>query len=66
MKRNEASLTDLWDIKCTNIFIYRGSQEEKRKKVPEKIFEEIIAENFPDMGKEPINQVQKHKQFQAV
>ena len=40
-------------------FHYRGSQEEKRKKVPEKIFEEIIAENFLNIGKEIINQVQE-------
>ena len=38
----------------------------EREKGPEEIFEEIIAENFPDMGKETSNQVQKHKQFQAV
>ena len=34
---------------------YRGPR--RRKKGPEKIFEEIIAENFPNMGKEIINQV---------
>ena len=35
------------------------SQKEKREKGPEKIFEEIIAEKFPDMGKEIVNQVQE-------
>ena len=30
---------------------------EKRRKGPEKIFEEIIVENFPSMGKEIVNQV---------
>ena len=30
---------------------------EEREKGPEKIFEEIIAENFPNMGKEIVNQV---------
>ena len=34
---------------------------EEREKGPEKIFEEIIAENFPNMGKEIVNQVQKHR-----
>ena len=33
------------------------SQKEKREKGPEKIFEEIIAENFPNMAKEIVNQV---------
>ena len=32
---------------------------EERAKGPEKIFEEIIAENFPHMGKEIVNQVQE-------
>ena len=31
----------------------------RREKGPEKIFEEIIAENFPNMGKEIVNQVQE-------
>ena len=32
---------------------------EKRRKGPEKLFEEIIVENFPSMGKEIVNQVKK-------
>lgn len=41
-------------------FALEWSQKEMRKrdKGPEKIFEEIIAENFPNMGKEAITQVQ--------
>ena len=38
---------------------YRGLKREEREKGPEKIFEEIIAENFPNMGKEIVNQVQE-------
>ena len=33
--------------------------EEEKKKGTEKIFEEIIVENFPNMGKEIVNQVQE-------
>ena len=52
MKRNEDSLRDLWDnITHTNILI-TGIPEGKERKGPEKIFEEIKAENFPNMGKE--------------
>ena len=59
MKRAEDSLRDLWDhIKCTNIQIIGVSEEEKRKRY-EKIFEEIIVENFPNMEKEIVNQVQE-------
>ena len=57
MKRFEDSLRGLWDnIKCTNIQII-GIPEEEKKKGTEKIFEEIIVENIPNMGKEIVNQV---------
>ena len=60
MKRIEDSLRDLWDnIKCTNISIIGIPKEEEKKKGTEKIFEEIIVENFPNMGKEIVNQVQE-------
>ena len=39
--------------------IIRVPEEEEKKKGTEKIFEEIIVENFPNMGKEIINQVQE-------
>ena len=59
IKRIEDSLRDLGDnIKCTNIQII-GVPEEEKKKGTEKIFEEIIVENFPNMGKEIVNQVQE-------
>ena len=59
MKRTEDSLRDLWDnIKHTNIQII-GVPEEEKKKGYEKIFEEIIVENFPNMEKEIVNQVQE-------
>ena len=60
MKIIEDSLRDLWDnIKHTNIRIIGVSEEEEKKKGTEKIFKEIILENFPNMGKEIVNQVQK-------
>ena len=60
MKRTEDSLRDLWDnIKCTNIQIIGVPGEEEKKKEYEKFFEEIIVENFPNMEKEIVNQVQK-------
>ena len=49
-KRIEDSLRDLWDnIKCTNIRTIRVPEEEEKKKETEKIFEEIMVENFPNM-----------------
>ena len=60
MKKNEDSLRDLWDnIKRSNIHIIGVPERERREKGPEKIFEEIIVENFPNMGKEIATQVQE-------
>ena len=55
MKKNEDSLRDLWgNIKCTNICIIGVPEGEQREKGPEEIFEEIIAEKFPNMEKETV------------
>ena len=60
MKRNEDSLRDFWDnIKHNNIHIIGVPEGEEREKGPEKVFEEIIIENFPNMGKEIPTQVQE-------
>ena len=60
MKTNEKSLRELWDnIKCTNIHIIGVPEGEEREKGTEKILQEIIAENFPNMGKEPLTQIQE-------
>ena len=57
MTRTEDSLRDLWDnIKCTNTRII-GIPEEEKNKGHEKIFEEIIVENFLNMEKKIVNQV---------
>ena len=60
IKRIEDNLRDLWDnTKHTNIQIIGVPEEEEKKKGSEKIFEEIIVENFPNMGKEIVTQVQE-------
>ena len=61
-KRIEDSLRDIWDnIKRYNIQIIGVPEEEEKKRGTEKILEEIIVENFPNMGKEIVNQVQEVK-----
>ena len=56
----EDSHRDFWDnIKRTNIRITGVSEDEEKKKGTEKIFEEIIVENCPNMGKDIVNQVQE-------
>ena len=60
MKRTEDSLRDLWDnIKLTNIPIIVVPEEEEKKKGYEKTFEEIMVENFTNMEKEVVNQIQE-------
>jgi len=50
MKRNEDNLRDLWDnVKHPNIWIIGIPEEEDKKEGHEKIFEDIIVENFPKM-----------------
>ena len=53
MISTEDSLRDLSDnIKHTNIRIIGVPEEEEKKKGYEKIFEEIIVKNFPNMEKD--------------
>ena len=60
LKRNEDSPREFWDkIKCTNIHIIWVPKGEEREKGPEKLFEEIIAKNFLNMGKESLTQIQE-------
>ena len=60
MNKIEDSLRDLWENnKCTNIQIKVVLEEEEKNKGIEKIFEQIIVENFHNMGKEIGNQVQE-------
>jgi len=60
LKRNEESLRELWgNVKCTNIYIIRVPEGEEREKGTEKIFKEMTAENLPNMGKEPLTQIQE-------
>ena len=58
IKRNEDSLRDSLDnIKCNNICITVVLEEGEREKGAEKIFEEVIAKNFPNIAKGIVNQV---------
>ena len=59
MKRNEDCLRDLKDnIKHINIHI-TVVPEDETEKGSKKIFEELIAENFSNMRKEVVSQVQE-------
>ena len=58
MKRIDHHCKHFWDyIKYNNIRIIGVTEDKEKKKGTEKIFEKILVENFPNMGKEIINQV---------
>ena len=60
MKRTEDSLRDLWEnIKCISNQIIGIPVEEETRTGYEKIFEVIVVENFPNMEKEMVDQVQE-------
>ena len=62
MKKTEDSLRYTWDnIKCSIHFIQiiGVPEEEEKKKGYEEFFEEFIVENFPNMEKEIVSQVQE-------
>ena len=64
MGRTEESIRDLWDnIKHTNIQIIGAPGEEEKKKGSEKIFEEVIVEDFPNMGKEIVIKSREHREY---
>ena len=59
LKTNEESLRELWDNVEHTICIIGVPEGEEREKEREKIFQEIIAENFTNMGKEALTQIQE-------
>ena len=66
IKQNEDNLRDLWNsVKSLNIRIIGIPEEGNKKTDHEKIFEELIIENFPKMRKEIITQVQEPRESQT-
>lgn len=59
-RRNEDSLRDFRDnIKGTDVCMKQVPEGEERKREPKKIYEDLIAEKFPNRGKERVPQVQE-------
>ena len=64
LKRNEESLRELWDnVKGTNICITGMPEGDEREKGTEKIFQEIITENFPNMERNHSLKSRKHNRY---
>ena len=65
MKRNEdISKRTLGHFKCTNICVIEMPEEE-REKGPEKIFEEMIAIKFLNIGKNHSLKSRMHNEYQT-
>ena len=65
MKKNENNIRDLWDnINHANLCIIGIPGGEEREQGMENTFEEIMAENFPNLKKEtdtPVQEAQRQK-----
>ena len=62
MKKSENCLRSLWDnIKPTKIHIIGVPEGEAREKGAENLREDIMAENFPNLGKKTETQIQEAK-----
>ena len=60
MKRTEDNLGDFWDnIQSANIHVIGVPEGEERDKGAENIFEDIITENFPNLNRLNVTQVQE-------
>ena len=60
MKSNKDSMRDLWgNVKHMNIQIIGVPEGKERQKGLEKASKDIIAENFPNMENEIVNQVKE-------
>ena len=65
-KKSEDRFKELWDIiKWINIHIIEIPEGEKRDKGAESLLSNIMAENFPNLGKETDIQVQESKKYQT-
>ena len=52
-KKNEERLKKIWDnFKCSNIRTIGVPEEKEEEQELENLFEKIIKENFPNLGKE--------------
>ena len=57
ISRNERILRELCDqSKQDNIHIIGTPEEEEKEKGTESVFEEVVAENFPNLGKDIVSQ----------
>ena len=60
LKNDEDSLEEHWDnIKCNHICIIRILEGEEKEQGIENLFEKIMTENFPNLVKEKVMQVQE-------
>ena len=64
IKRSEDTLRDLWENIMQITLHYRGPGRRIERKGLEKLFKEIIAENFPNLGGKKTTRSRKPTEFQ--
>ena len=59
LKKNEDDLRELWDNMKQQYLHHRDNRRRKSKQGIEHLFEKIMTENFPNLVKEKVTQVQE-------
>ena len=63
--KNEGVLRELKDnMKCNNICII-GIPEGEEEQGIENLFEKVMMENFPNLMREKVTQIQEHREYQS-
>ena len=66
LTKNEDKLREMQDnMKCNNIRIIGIPEGEEEKQKIQNLFEKVMMENFPNLMREKVTQIQEHRESQS-